>query len=442
MGKGNHMAPSADGEYSPLKTFGNIFISFVGAGVLGLPYAFRIAGVAEGVIIMVIASFVCIKAMLMLVDCKNLIIEEGLFNKAKHTTSMIATTPDRHKGSPEEMDKKAIPGDIEDIMDYGDIGTVAYGNKGWWVVQISVIMSQIGFCCAYLVFISHNLDTLLPVAPNQIVFLLIIPLMVLANIRDLSGLAIFSLIADAANIFAYFVVFYFDFSEVEKNGDIKGNAFNFDGVPFFLGVAIYCYEGAGMVISLETSIPKEHRKSFPKLFRFALSIITMIYIVFGVCGYISFGDDTEKIITLNMPQGFFPTVVKCCLCFSLFFTYPMMMFPVSTLLDKLAATTDGTVTPMKKTMIRIGLVMTSVIFTLAIPDFAIIMGLIGSSCCMLLALILPGLFHLKLFKSKLTTLDTIFDVCIVVLGIVGSILGMGDALERISQRMAGTDGEP
>lgn len=34
-------------EYSFVRTFGNIFISFVGAGVLGLPYAFKMAGVVE-----------------------------------------------------------------------------------------------------------------------------------------------------------------------------------------------------------------------------------------------------------------------------------------------------------------------------------------------------------------------------------------------------------
>ena len=36
----------------------------------------------------------------------------------------------------------------------------------------------------------------------------------------------------------------------------------------------------------------------------------------------SFGQDTESIITLNLPGGVFPFIVKGCLCFSLFFTYP------------------------------------------------------------------------------------------------------------------------
>ncbi len=31
----------SDGAKSPVKIFANIFISFVGAGVLGLPFAFK-----------------------------------------------------------------------------------------------------------------------------------------------------------------------------------------------------------------------------------------------------------------------------------------------------------------------------------------------------------------------------------------------------------------
>ena len=47
LGSGGHGVGGAPtGEYSKVKTFGNIFISFVGAGVLGLPYAFSMVGTA------------------------------------------------------------------------------------------------------------------------------------------------------------------------------------------------------------------------------------------------------------------------------------------------------------------------------------------------------------------------------------------------------------
>ena len=48
----------------------NIFISFIGAGVLGLPFAFKQAGLAEGGIVLILVAIGSVKAMLLLIDCK------------------------------------------------------------------------------------------------------------------------------------------------------------------------------------------------------------------------------------------------------------------------------------------------------------------------------------------------------------------------------------
>ena len=64
------------------------------------------------------------------------------------------------------------------------------------------------------------------------------------------------------------------------------------------------------------------RHRFPYVLSTALALITALYVAFGLSGYVSFGEHTEKIITLNMPPGSFPLLIKSCLCFSLYFTYP------------------------------------------------------------------------------------------------------------------------
>lgn len=79
--------------------------------------------------------------------------------------------------------------------------------------------------------------------------------------------------------------------------------YSLEGLPFYLGVAIYCYEGAGLILSLEGSVTKELRDSFKTIFLVAMVVVTSLYIGFGVCGYLSFGAETESIITLNLPGG-------------------------------------------------------------------------------------------------------------------------------------------
>ena len=137
-----------------------------------------------------------------------------------------------------------------------------------------------------------------------------------------------SLFADFATVFAYGIVFYFDMEHFHLLQYVTcphyGNTwlhitslslslslsfsfhirnYSLEGLPFFLGVSIYCYEGAGLILSLEGSVNKDLRGSFKSIFLVAMVVVTSLYVGFGVCGYLSFGPETESIITLNLPSG-------------------------------------------------------------------------------------------------------------------------------------------
>merc|ERR1712129_302938 len=58
------------GVRDPVKIVANIFISFIGAGVLGLPYAFKRAGILAGIVVMCFVSYFAVQAMLLIIDCK------------------------------------------------------------------------------------------------------------------------------------------------------------------------------------------------------------------------------------------------------------------------------------------------------------------------------------------------------------------------------------
>ena len=93
-----------------------------------------------------------------------------------------------------------------------------------------------------------------------------------------------------------------------------------------------------MILSLEQSVPEHQKSHFRRLFIITLTMVTLLYIAFGVSGYLSYGPNTRDIITLNLPHNpkgmDFAALVKYCLCFSLIFTYPVMMFPVTTILHQ------------------------------------------------------------------------------------------------------------
>jgi len=229
-------------------------------------------------------------------------------------------------------------------------------------------------------------------------------------------------------------VFWFDFAHFE-NVQIHPQVARLSGLPFFLGVAIYCYEGAGLILSLEASCARDSREKFRTVFKVTLLFVTTLYIAFGACGYLSFGETTEQMITLNLPEGHFPEVVQLCLCFSLFFTYPIMMFPVVLLLEKKLLPDGGKSSYYSGSVLRACVVVLSGIVVLCIPNFSTLMAFFGSSCCTLLGFVLPGIFHLRIFEGHLTKCEWFIDVTIIFLGLVGAVIGTRDAFLRL---MAGS----
>ncbi|XP_023223532.1 uncharacterized protein LOC111624810 [Centruroides sculpturatus] len=69
-----------NGTKSPLKIIVNIFISFIGAGILGLPYAFKESGLLEGIFIMILVSVFSTRAMMLIIQCKYKILGINITN--------------------------------------------------------------------------------------------------------------------------------------------------------------------------------------------------------------------------------------------------------------------------------------------------------------------------------------------------------------------------
>lgn len=420
---------SGEGTRSPVKIFGNIFISFIGAGVLGLPNAFKEAGVLEGSLVLMFVGFLSFRGMMLLIKAKQYVSKDNI--------SRIKLTPvnSADEDQVQLLEKSAHQPGQE--ITYGELVQIGFGQRGKNIVDAAICASQTGFCCAYLIFISENIahfyhglqegETALESQKLPILICMIPGLIALSLIRKLHKLSIFNLFADFANVFAYLVVFWFDFEHASKIS-MHPKEMDLTGLPFFTGIAIYCYEGAGMILSLEASIAKDYRSRFKFIFSLAICSMTALYILFGVCGYLSFGMETQGIITLNLPPGPMPLTVKGCLCFSLFFTYPVMLFPVIEILERRLGTQSSI---MKGNLLRAGMVLISVVTVTIITDFSTIMVLIGATCCSLLAFILPALTHLRIFRSRLTKMNKIEDYTILVFGIIGTLIGSVDAAKRL-----------
>ncbi|KAI6655102.1 Proton-coupled amino acid transporter 1-like [Oopsacas minuta] len=391
-----------------IKLLGNIFISFMGAGILGLPYAFRHAGLLHGSIILVIVCFISVVGMLTLLDIKNALIPS--------------------KNSDKNPDVEETHDHVE--LEFREVGQYAFGSIGLLMVEVAIVLSQVGFCCAYLIFITEAIGEYFPQFPKLCYLVIIlIPLFFLVSIQNLNSLGLFSIFANLITLTAYTIVLASEVDHLLYNEPSNNHQtmFNLTSFPFFFSVSIYCYEGAGLIFSLESSPHKSIRHHFRPIFITSMAIITIIYIVFGACGYLAYGELTEEIITSNL-EGLIPTKVKLFLSVSLLFTYPVMMFPVSIILDRRLNLTEqfGSMNILIRTLL---VVLTGCIIIL-IPQFSTLMELVGATLCTMLNFIFPGLFYLAIIGKGNGMLSVIKSIGLIVFGVIGMIVGTQDVLRN------------
>ncbi|OVA10749.1 Amino acid transporter [Macleaya cordata] len=399
------------GTASSLQTIGNIIVSVVGTGVLGLPFAFRIAGWLAGSLGVIVAGLSTFYCMNLLVQCRNRL--------------------EKDESSSEEQ-----------VRTYGDLGYKAFGRAGRFLTETLILISQCGGSVAYLIFIGQNLSSIFKthnISPSLFIILLIPMEIALSWIQSLSSLAPFSVFADICNVLAMAIVVKEDLQLFD--GFSKREAVTSDGIGgglvFAGGVAVFCFEGFGMTLALERSM--REKKRFRWVLGQAFVGITLVYVCFGLFGYLAYGDETRDIVTLNLPNDWSATAVKIGLCLGLAFTLPIVVHPIHEIVEvklkeskwfqKLCySEQEGVGGHVERE--RYGLylcrgieVVGLGVLALCVPGFGVFVSLVGSTVCALLSFVLPALFHLIFMGSSLAFWQRALDITILVCGLVFAVYG-------------------
>ncbi|XP_015070467.1 amino acid transporter AVT3B [Solanum pennellii] len=388
---------------SPSKTFANVFIAIVGAGVLGLPYTFKRTGWVMGALMLFTVAFLTYHCMMLLVYSRRK-IESHL--------------------------------KISQISSFGDLGFAVCGPIGRSAVDVMIVLSQAGFCISYLIFIANTLaycfnysktnpnPKVFGFPPKAVYIWSCFPFQLgLNSIPTLTLLAPLSIFADVVELGAMGVVMVKDVMIYAKSSHVLETFGGFSVFFYGLGVAVYAFEGVGMVLPLEAET--KDKAKFGKILGFSMALISLLYGAFGVLGYFAFGEETKDIITTNLGQGLLSSLVQIGLCINLFFTFPLMMNPVYEVVERRFCEGSYCV------WIRWIMVLVVTFVALFVPNFADFLSLVGSSVCIILGFVLPALFHLIVFKDELRWHGLACDGAIIVVAAVFSVYGTYSSLLEI-----------
>ena len=152
----------------------------------------------------------------------------------------------------------------------------------------------------------------------------------------------------------------------------------------------------------------------------------------AVAGILMFGDGVRDEITANiMKETGYPRILSITMCI-LIAIIPLTKLPlnarpiVSTVelftgLDALEVSDSPSLTGLSsyargilKIVVRVAIIVVFVIIAILFPAFDSIMAFMGSSLCFSICVILPLLFHLKIFKDQISTREKILNWVLII----------------------------
>ena len=364
--------------------------SFVGTGVLFLPRAFLNGG-------MVFSSMVLL----------------GVAALSFHCFILLVNTRLKIEGS------------------FGDMGGILYGRTMRFMILSSIVLSQIGFVAAYIVFTSENLQAFVLAVSNcksniDIKFMVLMQLIIflpLSLIRDISKLGFTALVADAFIMLGLVYLYYYDIGTIVENKGIADiTLFNPSSWTLFIGTAIFTFEGVGLIIPIQESMKKP--QNFPKVLGLVMVIITVLFTSIGALSYAAYGSSTRTVILLNLPQdNKMVNAVQFMYSLAILLSTPLQLFPAIRILENELFSRSGKYNPYikwQKNVFRFFLVVICAMIAWGgAGDLDKFVALVGSFACVPLVYVYPPLLHLKAVAKSRFQKGADYALC--CFGIVGCI---------------------
>ncbi|KAI0995334.1 Vacuolar amino acid transporter 3 [Podosphaera aphanis] len=306
---------------------------------------------------------------------------------------------------------------------YGDIGGVLYGNWFRITILISIVVSQLGFAAAYIVFTSENLQAFILAVSHCKTFIstpwLILMQMVVflpfSLLRDISKLGLTAFIADAFILFGLLVLYYYDIDTLLRQGGVADIVqFNSIDWTLFIGTAIFTFEGIGLIIPIQESM--KNPKQFPAVLGGVMVIIVFVFLSIGAISYAAYGSKTETVIILNLPQDKkLVNGVQFLYSMAILLSTPLQIFPAIRITENELFTRSGkhnTYIKWKKNGFRfLVVILCAVVAWLGANDLDKFVSLVGSIACIPLVFIYPPMLHIRSVSGSRFRVWTDISLC-------------------------------
>ncbi len=281
----------------------NLVNAIVGASIIGLPYALKQCGLVAGIALYILVAWLTDKSLRMLVGLASF-----------HPLLKY-----------------------RDVRTFEDLALYPFGELGSNIIMINMFVIAYGAMVEYLIIIKDTIPSIFGVeAPLQKAlimtatsFTIMLPLSMQRDMASLTITSIFSVMADI--VLVGFIVMFSPIQESVENAGGWKEVLLEDAVnpSLFIGIGIISYsmscQHAAFIVS--GSLRRMTMTRWAKVTGFSITISAILCLLFGVCGYLGFLDETQGDVLNNFDtDSTLANIARFLLAITMFFTYPMESF--------------------------------------------------------------------------------------------------------------------
>eukprot|EP00986_Skeletonema_menzelii_P003267 scaffold980_cov140-Skeletonema_menzelii.AAC.6 len=286
---------------SLLGAYANLCNVTMGAGIVGMPYAIKEAGLVSGTVMIIICAFLTEYSLRQLISL----------------------------------------GKVADVNSYETLMEASFGRPGFIFLSVNMFLLSLGSMIAYLIIIKDTLPVLLQVAPDDedtkrvIMFisslLIILPLSLQRDISDLEKTSKFNVILNTI-----LVALVAGFSPIKESVSASGGIIQLisdekilDISTFFIGFGVCSFafvcQDSSFIIAGSMSKPTKFR--WKKVTQGAMLTCVILELTMGVSGYLAYQKNSVGNILNNMNTHHWSGITsRVIMVTTMFFAYPINLY--------------------------------------------------------------------------------------------------------------------
>ncbi|XP_053949710.1 proton-coupled amino acid transporter 1 isoform X1 [Anastrepha ludens] len=397
----------------------HIFKGNIGPGLFAMGDAFKNGGLVLGPILLVVIGVIAVHCQHVLVNCSE---------KMRTLTNGLVCAD--------------YADTVEQCFANGPIKLRTWSKMMKTIVNIFICVTQLGFCCVYMVFISTNMKQIfeaykIEIDVHYMMLITFVPILLTSLITNLKWLMPVSLIASLCMIFGLSITIFYALKDGLPSPSERVLYNDGPHLALFFGTAIFAFEGITLVLPLRNAMrkPTDFARKMGVL-NTGMCLVTFMFLFAGFLGFLKWGEDVGGSLTLNLGDTILAQCVKVMVSAGVMLGYPLQFFiAIQIMWPNAMQLLHLQNRPFSgELLFRTVMVVLTLSIAELVPALGLFMSLIGALCSTALALVFPPMIELLVKrddnKGPGVWLFT-KNILILVLALLGFSTGTYESLSQI-----------